>query len=431
MDDKQRIALVRLGPAQPDDQGPATQFHLGDHLGSTNAIADASGALTNREEFTPYGETSFGSFVRKRYRFTGKERDEESGINYHHARYLSLTLCRWLSCDPIREAGGLNQFLYVNANPLRSIDPRGTDQFPGETQAHSEWDAILESLWGGEAHTDSEGHTNIEGPKGGPGGMIGGALSAATFRLAPTEDHPNAVSSSAMDFGEAMFPTPQDAIARLVTGTTVSGAKASRLVAGIETGLFVVSHFPECAIGGSPGEALDAAEEEMEASRLIAARPRVVQTSSDALVRDSTFAMANRTGHQPVPLDQGTLAGVDEATLVGHGVVPQSGGGAIAVNVGGRPYTPKALAGALVDAGWEGGTLRLAVCKAGTSCLNGPSFAQELADQLRSMGIDTAVIAPEGRVDMLWNTHGLPRVEGPDGTYLQPGEGWNITTGSR
>ena len=34
----------------------------------------------NREEYFPYGETSFGSFARKRYRFTGKERDEESGL---------------------------------------------------------------------------------------------------------------------------------------------------------------------------------------------------------------------------------------------------------------------------------------------------------------------------------------------------------------
>ena len=47
-----------------------------------------AGALVNREEFTPYGETSFGSFAKKRYRFTGKERDEESGLNYHGAQVL-------------------------------------------------------------------------------------------------------------------------------------------------------------------------------------------------------------------------------------------------------------------------------------------------------------------------------------------------------
>ena len=42
MDDTQRIALVRLGAAHPDDRGPAVQFHLGDHLGSSNVVVDSS-----------------------------------------------------------------------------------------------------------------------------------------------------------------------------------------------------------------------------------------------------------------------------------------------------------------------------------------------------------------------------------------------------
>ena len=88
VDDQQRIAIVRVGPAHPDDRAPAVQFHLADHLGSSTVVVDDTGALVNREEFTPYGETSFGSYARKRYRFTGKERDEESGLAYHGARYL-------------------------------------------------------------------------------------------------------------------------------------------------------------------------------------------------------------------------------------------------------------------------------------------------------------------------------------------------------
>jgi len=102
MDDKQRVALVRLGTAHPEDKGPAVQFHLGDHLGSSNVVVDANGSLTNREEFTPYGEASFGSFARKRYRYTGMERDEESGLSYHHARYYSDCLMRWMTVDPNR-----------------------------------------------------------------------------------------------------------------------------------------------------------------------------------------------------------------------------------------------------------------------------------------------------------------------------------------
>jgi RHS repeat-associated protein len=100
MDDQSRIALIRVGAPFPHDTTPAVQFHLGDHLGSSHVVLDDTGGFVNREEYTPYGETSFGSFARKRYRFTGKERDEESGLNYHGARYYAPWLCRWTSCDP-------------------------------------------------------------------------------------------------------------------------------------------------------------------------------------------------------------------------------------------------------------------------------------------------------------------------------------------
>jgi RHS repeat-associated protein len=125
MDDQSRIALVRVGKAFPDDQTPAVKFHLGDHLGSSNVVVDDAGALINREEYTPYGETSFGSFAKKRYRFTGKERDEESGLNYHSARYYSPWLARWMSCDPAGMVDGVNLYRYVRNNPILLVDPAG------------------------------------------------------------------------------------------------------------------------------------------------------------------------------------------------------------------------------------------------------------------------------------------------------------------
>jgi RHS repeat-associated protein len=93
-------------------------------------VVDSDGALINREEFTPYGETSFGSFARKRYRFTGKERDEESGLNYHRARYYVQSLGRWTSCDPVtietpRAQNSTTSYSYVNDRPLIGVDPDG------------------------------------------------------------------------------------------------------------------------------------------------------------------------------------------------------------------------------------------------------------------------------------------------------------------
>ena len=136
VDDQQRIAIVRVGPAHPDDRTPAVQFHLADHLGSSTVVVDDAGALVNREEFTPFGETSFGSFARKRYRFTGKERDEESGLAYHGARYLMVWSARWASCDPIGATGGLNLYFYAAANPMTFSDPAGTE--PTDQQPDAE-----------------------------------------------------------------------------------------------------------------------------------------------------------------------------------------------------------------------------------------------------------------------------------------------------
>lgn len=127
MDDHQRVALARVGPAHPDDRGPDTAYHLPDHLGSSTAVLDAKGILTNREEYTPYGETSFGSYTRKRYRFTGQERDEESGLSYHSARHYLPWLARWANCDPVGAASGLNLYDYCDNNPMKANDTAGTE----------------------------------------------------------------------------------------------------------------------------------------------------------------------------------------------------------------------------------------------------------------------------------------------------------------
>jgi RHS repeat-associated protein len=130
MDDRARIATFRSGPPLPDDMSPGIQFHLADHLGSSHVVVSDDGGWVNREEYTPYGETSLGSFARKRFRFTGKERDWESGFNYHTARYYAPWLMRWVSCDPVASRGGTNQYAYCSNQPTRSIDLQGTQPSP-------------------------------------------------------------------------------------------------------------------------------------------------------------------------------------------------------------------------------------------------------------------------------------------------------------
>ena len=114
---------------------------LADHLGSSNVVADAGGDMVDREDYTPYGESSFGSYARKRYRFTGCERDEESGLAYHGNRYYAAALTRWASCDPLGMAGGLNPYTYALDSPLCLIDPTGTQ--PASLPQDAEGNYIL------------------------------------------------------------------------------------------------------------------------------------------------------------------------------------------------------------------------------------------------------------------------------------------------
>ena len=128
-DDHRRIALIRVGPAHPDDKGEPVQYHLADHFGSTALVVgglDTRASMDiSREEYIPYGETSFGGHTRKRYRYSSKERDEESALYYFGARYYEPFLCRWLSSDPAGAVDGPNLYQYVRANPLRVGDPSG------------------------------------------------------------------------------------------------------------------------------------------------------------------------------------------------------------------------------------------------------------------------------------------------------------------
>jgi RHS repeat-associated protein len=79
----------------------------------------------------PYGASSYRSarsgvdVSPRRYRYTGKERDEETGLDYFGARFYAPWLGRWTTADPLGLQAGLNLYLYGRASPVVFNDPSG------------------------------------------------------------------------------------------------------------------------------------------------------------------------------------------------------------------------------------------------------------------------------------------------------------------
>jgi len=132
MDDRQRIALVETR-TQGNDGSPArlVRFQFGNYISSASLELDERAAIISYEEYCPFGNTSYQAVRRqtdapKRYRFGAMERDEESGMEYHSARYYLPWLGRWLSSDPIGLSGGINLYSYSRNSPIMLTDSGGS-----------------------------------------------------------------------------------------------------------------------------------------------------------------------------------------------------------------------------------------------------------------------------------------------------------------
>ncbi|GHO98832.1 hypothetical protein KSF_088800 [Reticulibacter mediterranei] len=132
MDDKNRVALIETR-TQGDDDSPEQliRYQFSNHLGSAMLELDEQAQIISYEEYYPYGSTSYQAVRRQteapeRYRYTGKERDEESGLYYYGARYYVCWLGGWVNCDPKGTVDGANIYAFSRSNPIRFHDLDGT-----------------------------------------------------------------------------------------------------------------------------------------------------------------------------------------------------------------------------------------------------------------------------------------------------------------
>lgn len=110
----------------------AVFYFFSDHLGSARVVTNASGSIVEDSDFYPFGgERVVVDSLDNNYKFTGKERDTESGLDYFGARYHASTLGRFVTPDPflpsakVDDPQSWNRYAYARNNPLRYIDPDG------------------------------------------------------------------------------------------------------------------------------------------------------------------------------------------------------------------------------------------------------------------------------------------------------------------
>ena len=118
--------------AMLDGKGPkrACPFYYQlDHLGTPQELTDYSGDIVWSAKYSAYGkvtslELATEDYLNQPLRFQGQYFDDESGLHYNRHRYYDPDVGRYLTPDPVKLAGGLNQYRYV-PNPTGWVDPLG------------------------------------------------------------------------------------------------------------------------------------------------------------------------------------------------------------------------------------------------------------------------------------------------------------------
>jgi len=118
--------------ARKDFPGGVVSYYFSDSLQTASVITDSGGNIKEDEDYYPWGmDLPFVNSDSNHYKFTGKERDSETGLDLMGVRYYGSALGRFMTTDPLgghpQDPQTLNKYSYVRNNPLRYTDPTGMD----------------------------------------------------------------------------------------------------------------------------------------------------------------------------------------------------------------------------------------------------------------------------------------------------------------
>ena len=479
MDDKQRIALVETRTLG-DDSAPEQliRYQFSNHLGSASLELDEKAQIISYEEYYPYGSTSYQALdgqteKPKRYRYTGKERDEETGLYYHGARYYAPWLGRWTEADPIGIGGDVNLYAYVHGKVLIAVDPAGLQEHLNGASGGTQAPEVKPQGMGPDitppdaAPTVTHNNDNNPPPAPGPGEGTEGTGTGQDPNLHQLQQQEAKRQQQDVNAKEAMKKLPRemrkpgqltpifnenDQVSAWVYRSSPWRSEGEYYLHDTSgTRLRLVGESPTMPTASfldlvNPASVIRMAgmlrrivSEFAGAFRpAMLSNQMVVAATGNSVTETSALLMSSRTGQMVRSVRPGALTGINEATLVAHGVMEPGKLGASYIDLGGiyGRVTPYRMAQILVDdLNWSGDVLRLAACRTGITVNGiGTSFGQQLSQELASLGRTTAVIAPWGSVYIygrgLGMFTGLPRVLPPaTSNILSPGQGWNYYVG--
>ncbi len=133
-------SLWAPAPAAFSVNSGKVEYYHRDALGNVRVVTDESGQVIERHDYLPFGEecttgacaTNPGVGTGQPLKFTSKERDAETGLDYFGARYYGQRVGRFTTIDPVytwrenlADPQRWNRYAYTRNNPLRFVDPDG------------------------------------------------------------------------------------------------------------------------------------------------------------------------------------------------------------------------------------------------------------------------------------------------------------------